>query len=354
MKKTSLLLFLLLILAGCVQSKIIDDIEIEAGAAFDQLRDNKFIGSVLVQDYLPDKSIENKVFTSEGHLRKDLIMNVQKQSPGELVTGGLVITIFGDRLANSGIIDFVDSYQRDTEMGARNYLTVSTGSALEILKGDYGPQGVSKYLQSLIQHNIKYRDLPDTNLHIFLRDYYMKGKDPYLPKLNFLSPKEVEISGISLFKKDREIDVLPKDRMFYFKLLTDKHSLGTVRVDLKKGEASAVKSIKSKHKYTISKNNRSHINIYIKVKGEVKEYTGEKLTKKVINRISNKLEKNIEKECLQLITQFQKQDIDPLGLGHLHLKSIRKYDFSNWEEDYKNLTFTIKADVIISETGLIR
>ena len=354
MKKTSLLIFLLLILAGCVQTRIIDDIEIEQGAAYDQLEDNKFIGSVLVQDYLPDKSIENKVFTSEGRLRKDLIMNVQKQSPGELVSGGLAITIFGDKLANSGIIDFVDSYQRDTSIGRRNYLTTSAGSALEILKGDYGPQGVSKYLRNLIEHNIKYRDLPNTNLHIFLRDYYMKGKDPYLPKLKFLSPEGVEISGISLFKEDREIDVLPKDRMFFFKLLTDKHSLGTVRVDFKKGEASAVKSIKSKHKYTISKNNRSHINVYIKVKGEVKEYTGKKLTQKVVNEITNKLEKDIEKECLQLITQFQKQGIDPLGFGDLHLKSIRNYNFSNWEEDYKSLSFTVKADAIISETGLIR
>jgi len=354
MKKTSILMLLLLILVGCVPKKVIDDINIQAGAAYDQLDENKFIGAILVQDYLPDKSIENKVFTSEGHMRREVLMNVQKKSPREIATGGLVITIFGDRLADSGIVDFIDAYQRDPTIGARNFLATSSGSAIEILKGNYGPQGVSKYLQSLVQHNIKFRDVPDTNLHIFLRDYYMKGKDPYLPEIKAISPEEVEISGISLFKKDKEIDVLHKDKMFYFKLLTDQHTQGTFRVQLKKGEDSAVRSIKSKRKYTISKNDRSHINVHIKIKGEIREYTGEKITNKVVKTIANKLEKDIEKECMKLIHQFREKGIDPLGLGNLHLRKIRNYDFSNWEKDYKNLTFTIKADVIILETGVIR
>lgn len=354
MKKKPLLFLCFIFLFGCVEKRIIDEINIEAGAAFDQLEDEKFIGAILTQEYLPDKSIENKVFTTEGRLRRDLLLNVQKQSSGELGTGGLVITIFGDKLADSGIVNFVDSYQRDPSIGARNYLATSAGSALDILKGDYGPQGVSRYLQSLIKHNIENRDVPETNLHIFLRDYYMKGKDPYLPELKFLSPKEVEISGISLFKGDKEVDVLHKDSMFYFKLLTDQYSRGSFRVFLKEGEASAIRSIRSKFKYKISKNERSHINVHIKVKGEIREYTGKKLTKKVVHQIANKLEKNIEKECLTLMKQFQKQGIDPLGLGHLHMKRIRHYDFSKWEEDYKNLTFTVKADVTILETGVIR
>ena len=344
----------LLILAGCVQQKVIDDINIQAGAAYDQLAEQKFIGAILVQDYLPDKSIENKVFISEGHMRREVLMNVQKKSPREIATGGLVITIFGDQLADSGIVDFIDAYQRDATIGARNYLATSSGSAIKIIKGNYGPQGVSKYLQSLIEHNIKFRDVPDTNLHIFLRDYYMKGKDPYLPELKAISPEEVEVSGISLFKGDKEIDVLHKESMFYFKLLTDQHVQGTFRVKLKKDIDSAVRSIKSKHKYTISKNDRSHVTVHIKVKGEIREYTGEKITNKVVKKVANKLEKDIEKECMKLINRFQEQGVDPLGLGNLHLRRIRNYDFSNWEEDYKNLSFTVKADVTILETGVIR
>ncbi|WP_409974121.1 hypothetical protein [Bacillus sp. Bva_UNVM-123] len=244
MKQLSLLLLSLLILSSCVQKNIIDEINIEAGAAFDQLTKDKFTGAILIQDYRPDKSIENKVFTTEGRLRRDLLLNVQKQASGEVATGGLVITIFGDKLSDSGIADFVDSYQRDASIGSTLYLATSAGSALEILKGDYGPQGVSKYLQNLIKHNIENRDIPETNIHIFLRDYYMQGKDPYLPEIRALSPEEVEISGISLFKGDREVHVLRDENMFYFKLLTDQYSRGSFRVFLKKGEASAVRSIR--------------------------------------------------------------------------------------------------------------
>lgn len=347
----SFIIFLLL--TGCVQKKIIDEVNIIAGEAYDLGEDGKFNGSILIQDYLSDKSIENKVFVTEGLMRRDLLLNVQKQAARNVVTGGIEITIFGDKLSDKGIIDFVDSYERDASIGARNYLATAHESALEILKGNYGPQGVSKYLSSLIQQNIEQRDVPKTNLHIFLRDFYKKGKDPYLPEIKQLSPEDVEISGLSIFKNDKEIYVLPKSKMFFFKLLSDKHSQGTFKVSVDKGEDVAVRSIQSSHKYKLTRRGHSHLDIYIKIKGDIREYTGKKLNQKAVDKIAKKLEKDVTEECTKLVKLFQKKNVDPLGIGNFHLKKIRGYDFSKWDADYQNMTFKIHSKVQIVETGVV-
>lgn len=349
----SFLLILSILLSGCVQRKVIDNINIESAAAFDKLAEGKFIGTILTQEYLPDKSIRNNTYTSEANLRRDLMMNLQKESSKPIVTGGVLVSIFGDKLVDEGIIDFVDTYQRDPSIGARNYLTTANGSALEILKGDYGPEGNSAYINDLIEHNIQYGDMPDTNLHIFLRDYYMKGKDPYLPELKQLAPNKMEISGLSIFRKDTEVDVLPKKDMFYFKLLVDNHTEGSYRVHLEKGKDADVKSITSKHKFKLSKEKPLHVTIDIKIVGVIKEYTGDRLTPKLVNEIEKNLEKVINEKCLELIKRFQKKKSDPVGFGFLHRKYIRGYDFNKWEDDYQNLTVKVNTKVRIAETGVI-
>lgn len=346
-------IFLMLFTTGCVPKSIIDDINIEAASAFDELEDDTFIGTVLIQEYLPDQSTENKTFTATANLRRDLLLNIQRQSSEPLHLGGLMVTIFGDKLADRGIIDFVDNYQRDPSIGARNFLATSSGSALQILKGEYGPRGNSDYLNNLIEHNMRYRDLPKTNLHIFIRDYYTKGKDPYLPELRQINNKEVEISGLSLFKKDREVHVLPTEKMFFFKLLADRHSNGSFKVDLGIDKEAEIKSIASKRKIKLSKKYPSEVVIHIKIKGVIPEYTGDKITPQIVKEVEKALKKEVNNKCLSLVKQFQEQGIDPIGFGFYHRKQIRGYDFKMWEEDYKRLTFKIKTDVKIVETGVV-
>jgi len=355
--KNIFLVFLsLFLLAGCVQERIIDEINIEVGSAFDAIDEENFIGAFLIQDYLPDKSIKNRVYQSTASLRRDLMMKIQKQSSQEIYNGGLLITIFGNKLADTGIIDFVDTYQREPSVGARNYLATSSGSAIDILRGEYGSQGTSAYIFNLIEHNIQRRDVPRTNLHIFLRDFYKKGKDAYLPELTKKGENELQISGISIFKEDREAYVIPMNKMFFFKLMVDKHSQGSFRVHLGKGRDADVESISSKYKLKLagkSKDRANHVNVHIKIRGMIKEFTGKRLDQKEVNKIEKKLQKIVERECLKLLKTFQEKGVDPVGFGYLHRSKIRGFNVDNWEKDYPNLTFDVKCNVTIVETGVI-
>ncbi|MFE8696636.1 Ger(x)C family spore germination protein [Cytobacillus sp. FJAT-53684] len=351
----TLSLIALFLLSGCVPKSIIDDVYIQSAAAIDEYEENKLIATVLVQNYLPDQAVENIRFTSTGILRRSLLTDIQKQSPEPIVVGGLMVTIFGDKLADKGISEYIDALQRDPSIGTRNYLVTSSGSALEILEGEYGVRGNATFLRDLIEQNIEERDVPDTNLHIFLRDYYAEGRDPYLPEIKRLSKDRVEISGISIFNEDKEIDILPKKKMFFFKLLTDKYSNGFFLVKLDNGTHAYVRSIRSKHKIKYIKKDPLQVDIHIDIKGVVQEYTGKKVTEKTIKDIKEELEKKVEKECLELVKQFQEQGVDPVGFGSIYKQTYRgNAHLKNWKDQhYKNLSFKINVNVKIDETGVI-
>ncbi|USK42268.1 Ger(x)C family spore germination protein [Cytobacillus oceanisediminis] len=349
--KQSIIICLSLLLSGCLDKEIIDDINIEVGVGYDLTEEekDKYRGIILFQEFQPDGSVINRTFSGNGKLRQDILLDVSKQSSEPVVTGGLVLAILGTEISRKGIYDIIDSFQRDPSIGARVLFATAEGTAEDLVKGEYGTRGNSTYINNLIQHNIDHRDIPKTNLHIFVRDYFQKGKDPFLPRLKKIGNDKVEIDGISLFQKDKEVDILPVKDMFFFKLLVDKYSEGNFDVKLNKGENAAVKSIRSKHKISLSDN---HATISIKIEGIIREYTGDALAP-VVADIEKNLEKKIKKECLRLLKRFQDLGIDPVGLGQKKKTMNRNFDFKKWEDEYKTLGIDVKCNVVIEETGVI-
>lgn len=353
MIKTAItLLIVITILTGCVRKEILDDVNLESGSAYDYVG-GKIRGTALIPIYLPNKEVENKTFSAISDLSRDFLRDVQRQSSDPLVTGSLKVVLFGDRLAKeNGILDLIDSFQRDPSIGAGLYLATVKGEAKNILEGQYGKRGNAIYLSNLIRHNMKNKDIPKTNLHRFLFDFNQVGKTPYLPQLRKIDKDQIEISGISFFRYGHVVDTIPASKMFYFKLLVDKYSQGTLKVSHKK-ERAAIESIRSKYKMRLTSKNPYTVTVKLKVNAILNEYSGKRITPKEIKEIEKLLQKNIEKECTQLTKRFQSKNIDPVGYGHFVKSNIRKFNFKKWETDYHHLKVNIQANVMITESGVI-
>lgn len=351
LKKYLLFLFIPVLLVGCVEKEIIDDVNIEMGLGFDLKGEKQIEGTILIPVFNPDKKIGNFTFNDTASSTRDLLQEIQRKSAQPIVTGSLAISVFGEDMAKHGIIELIDSFERDPAIGARVYLVVGEGSAKEILSGNYGNRGNAVHLTDLLTHNTETLNLPRTNLHDFLSDFYQKGIDPYLPILK-KNNDVIDITGIALFKDEKMVDKIPADKMFYFKLLTDKISEGAFKGAIGKDEI-AIKDIHSKHKFKLTKRNPHSITIEIKVKGVIREYTGKMITPAIITKIEKDLEESVNKECSTLIASFQEQGIDPLGFGEFLRSKTRGFDFKKWEDDYKNMTVHIKADAKITELGII-
>ncbi|MCM3324882.1 Ger(x)C family spore germination protein [Cytobacillus kochii] len=353
MKKWICVICCLFILTGCVQKRIIDELNIAVATGFDPDTSDEHLlkTTFLMEIFNKEMSVENKTVTTTGDLRKETLYKANRQAPSPIVVGGLRLTLYNIAIAERGLSAYVDAYQRDASIGKRIYFATTDSNTEDIFKGEYGPQGNGSFISDLIEHNIDYGDLPKTNLTLFMRDFYQEGKDIFLPHIKKINEQEIELAGISLFKDHAAYKILPSDKLFYFKLLVDRYSRGDFSIELPDGEKVAIQSIHSNHKYKLDKKDPTNITIKIKVQGNIKEYSGNNIDDKKIKEITNFINKKIKNECLALIKSFQEDNADPIGLGKVYSTKIRNFDYKEWKEGYPDLNIKVDPKVIILDTG---
>lgn len=85
------------------------------------------------------------------------------------------------------------------------------------------------------------------------------------------------------------------------------------------------------------------------------EYTGPKpiALPKHIKEITKKLEKQVEKDQMELISIFQKNNVDPIGFGSKLEAHYRNFDSKKWKEQYPHAKVKIKVKLDIIHTGIV-
>ncbi|UAL48817.1 Ger(x)C family spore germination protein [Sutcliffiella horikoshii] len=343
-----------LFLTGCLEKEIVDDINIESVEGFDLIGENEVMGTFVVPVYQADKKIVNETFTAISQLNKDILRSAQKESSVPIVNGSLELVLFNKAMAEKGILQLVDGLQRDASIGTGLYLAIVDGETKELLEQNLGTRGTGDHLFNLLKHNIERRDVPKTNLHIFLSDYFQKGKDPNLPILK-KTEDSAEIVGVAVMKKDKYEMTIPNEKLFYFKTLVDKHSDGTVSLEVDgKEEFVSIRSIKTDRKFKVKwEDDTPSIKITVRLDGAVREYTGNKVTPKELKEFQKLLEDKIIKESQSMIQEFQEKGVDPIGLGYEAKSRKRGFDYKKWkDETYPTLRVQVEADVRLISTGI--
>ncbi|WP_223700542.1 Ger(x)C family spore germination protein [Sutcliffiella deserti] len=342
-----------LLLTGCLEKEIVDDINIESAEGFDLVEGEKVRGTFLIPIYQADKSITNKTFSSVANMNKDLLANLQKESSAPIVNGSLQVVIFNKKLAEKGMMELIDALERDSSIGTSLYLAVLEGEVKSVLEKEYGTEGTGHYIMNLIKHNVHRRDLPASNLHIFLSDHYQEGKDPNLPYLKEEND-DIAIQGAVVIKDNKLVAVVPNDMLFYFKLLVDKHSGGTLSIMIPdENEHVSLKSIKTDSQVKVEwKNGEPHFHIELKMNGTIREYSGTKVNGKQIEIFQKAFEEELKKQSLALIKLFQEKNVDPIGLGFEAKSRKRGFDLKKWEKTYPNVEVNVTTEVTILGTGI--
>lgn len=365
--------------AGCVQQKPLEKLGLITTIGYDLEEKNVLKGTAVVQKFDPMTNAATKVITSYGNTSKGLRQKENLQSNQKLVSGQLRSVVYSRELAKKGIIQLVDTLNRDAGIGNMVYLTVADQTASEIMQIENENKGnlnLGTYMYNLIKQNVEGEQIVSPTLHEFNHNYYDIGKDPVLPILK-AKGKDVIITGVGLFKGDRLVDELKQGDLFYLKILVDKYKAGTKEMAFKtehlkklilKNENYTQKPIFNKIYITIEnlrsntkiklvdkKNLRFKVNV--EVDSRVYEMTqalelGKPASIKLLQKLFNQ---SMKKKIEELLVRFQKLGIDPVGFGdeyeaHLRGKTITQKD---WDRKYKYATFDVHVENTIKRTGVI-
>ncbi|MFC7370926.1 Ger(x)C family spore germination protein [Fictibacillus iocasae] len=340
-------------------SEIIDELQLIHAIGYDSEEDGKIRGTATFPLFNPDGTVKIEKFTSTSYTSRYFMSKINTQSPKPLTTGQLRIVLFENTFAQKGVLEIVNTLYRDPNVGNTIHLAVVEGKTSELLRENFVAHPMpSIYMTELIDQNIETENLPKTNLHVFLYNYYGKGMDPYLPLLKKGNGK-VKLMGLALFKEDKYIAKLNHSESFVFKMLVGGSKSGRYEVKVTNGKQDGygvIRNIHSKTKYHVTtENGKPKFNIQASILGEIHEYPHwlNLEQKSNINLIERAFKKDIEKQAKDMIAKFQKLRIDPLGLGDQVRRRERGWAFEEYKKQYQNMEIKVSAKIEIVQTGII-
>lgn len=365
-----------ILLGGCLQQKPLEELGLVTAMGYDK-EDELLRGTIVYYEFDPLHTNNSKMVSTIANTSKGVRQKENLSSSRKLVSGQLRIAIYGEELAKEGIISYIDTLSRDSEVGTMVYLSVAKNSAYDLINNSQQSEeitNVGTYLYDLISQNVEAESLVSPTLHEFMQCYYSEGRDPVLPLLDF-SDDTLRIKGLALFKNDKMKGLIDTEKSFYLKLLLDPYRGGAIEVSLPKNEMG--KHIKKREQVQNETENLfvslDHLESSVDIKLDDADSNHYRIKVDVVTRMQEisedydlgnpkaliVLEKAIGKvmkgKTEQIIAEFQKLGVDPIGFGNYYRSKVgyEKFSREKWEGIYPEATFTIEVKTQILRTGVM-
>lgn len=358
MKSRFWIFILLIFVVGCSDQKILERLGFTRLAAYDS---NEGEG-IRVTINIPKADQKGRlVLTAVTQTSKEARLVFARQNNREIVSGQLRMVLFGSDLAHKGIWQHMDTLIRDPSISTKTTVVVVEGNASDLISTEYKPYPTtSDYLTKLIEMDSEKGVIPNANLYSFARDYMNDGVDP-VASLVRKGERSVTVIGTALFRDDHYVGRVEPPKSVVLTML-QRNLRGAdlfLRIDNKEevmlGNVASHKSIEVKGKSP----DRMKAIIKLNVQGSVQEYTGNLDLTKASNQLelekmmSDALKDNIE----DMVKTFQKEKVDPIGLGKLMRNNMESY--AEWEridqrKAVSDIEVEIKAKVHIKDFGRLQ
>ncbi|KFN04485.1 Ger(x)C family spore germination protein [Bacillus clarus] len=345
-----------LLQSGCTQTYIVDTQRIIHVGGFDITKNKKFRGTILYPDYTKGVQSKPQTQSTTADTLETISSRLNAKSPHNVVVGQMRVILFGKSFGEYGIGDIISNLQRDPNVGRDVQLAIVDGSTEELLKS-VRTNG-SLYLADLLEQNIKNETIPQTALNIFLYNYYSSVCDTFLPYIQVDEEKSVSIKGLAFLKKDKVVMYTDKKGSFLFKLLINPTKNGRYEVPIQKGKHKgliATQNLSGKSIYKVTQTgNIPKVRIHLKLNGLIKNAPDWlNLTKKEnITYVKKHVEKTLEDHLNQLIKQFQRKEIDPIGISDEIRSHSRKWNIKQIQKMYPEADVHVDVQFNIVQSGI--
>ncbi|WP_085523614.1 Ger(x)C family spore germination protein [Tuberibacillus sp. Marseille-P3662] len=348
-----------LMLSGCVQQRILDQVQSVHSVAFDYVDDDSVKGTLTMPKFNPDKTVDISVFQKVSPSNESFRLSANSASPKAITSGQARVALFGQELAENGVVHTINTLYRDPSVGTRLYLAVTEGKAGKFLEKSYPlADSPSLYISDLIKQNINGDNLPRTDLHYFVNQYYDPFQDPFLPLLK-LSEDKVNVVGLAIFDGYKYVGKINMHQAYVFKSMLHDSDSGKYPIkfgDYSRPNTAVVETLESKRKRKVKMTSGTPVfDITIKIRGKINENIKDINLKdpKTIKKVEKEMEDSVKKNGLNMLKVLQEKHVDPLGFGSDLKHQVRGIDSSEWRDElYSRAQFNIHVKVNIVQTGI--
>ncbi|WP_223701929.1 Ger(x)C family spore germination protein [Sutcliffiella deserti] len=375
-RKIVYLLSTIILLTGCLQQKPLEELGLITAVGYDKEED-LIRGSIVYYEFDPLHPNNTKMVSSFANTSKGVRQKENLTSSRKLVSGQLRVAVYGQKLAEEGIISYIDTLSRDSEVGTMSYLAITNNTAYELFTQSQESEDISNagtFMYDLIRQNVESESLISPTLHEFMQCFYSEGMDPVLPYIQFMDDT-IAVKGTALLKDDRMIATIDTKKSFYLKLLMNPFQAGGIELSLPtvaiekyildkekksdevetvyvsldhlESEAEIALNIEEVPTYTIS------VDILTRMQEITEDYDlgNPEALKAVEKAIAKEMKKSIE----GLIKECQELGVDPVGFGNRYRAKVGYRNFSKeeWREIYSKAKFNVSVKTVVLRTGVM-
>jgi len=365
-----IMLFLLVILIGCAEQKLLERVGLVTLLGYDLGSENLLSTTAVIRQVNPEFQSNIEIINAENETSKGTRTKINRKVSKKVVPGQLRVTLFGQELAEKGIGQNVDALSRDSVISGSLFMAVVEGQAEELLTYKYeNIEDIGQHIFKMLEQNIESEQIISTTLHEVAHDYHSIGEDIAMPIIK-REEELILISGVALLNQGKMVGKLPPDDSFYLKLVRDRFEAGTFEASLKSEDIDSslmkdppkelsvvLDTIKSKKNLKLVKQSTPEFDLHISMKARLLELNEEidLGDPKNIAKLEKGISKFISKEISRIIAECQEMGSDVFGFGEKYRSSVRNSELTNekWHELYKEAKVNVNIDFTILRTGTL-
>lgn len=362
----AVLLLVSIVLTGCLRTKILERIGLIVAVGYEKgEKENEINGYTVVEQVEPKSKTNVQIIASKAFTSKGLRDEANRKSAKLLKSGQLRVALYGQSLAEKGIISIMDTLYRDVSISNMVYLAVVKGDVKDLLEHKYPHiNDIGSFLYDMFEQNIHSEEIMPCTLHDFLNSYFMLA-DPLLPIIQ-REDNQIVIKGLAAFKNDKMVTTFTSEEASVIHMVKSGFKSGLMEITIDDVSGLPLKSkTKQLHlvvddattfrKIKLVSKEEPRFSIKIKMKQKLQEISLpiEMDDMEVIKELEKKINERLEYRLQKLIKECQQLGIDPFGFGEIYRAGSRGETIliEDWRELFPKAKFDIEIDCHITRAG---
>ncbi|WHX48253.1 Ger(x)C family spore germination C-terminal domain-containing protein [Paenibacillus woosongensis] len=268
--------------------------------------------------------------------------------------------LFGEGYARNNISEMTDWMVRRRDIQLVAYNGVARPTAKEVLGVRLKSERVPAYylILSLGKEGTESPFIVSTFSYNLRRHLTEQGLDPVLPLVEKEGEDTLLINKAVLLDNQRIRAELTPDEARLLNLLTQRGLRTSFNVEMD-GNIYSYNMETNRSKFKLAKSNKGNMVVQYTVGGRasLEDNTGGiEMTGPILRAVSKAASEQWEKEIKQFLVKIHGTGLDPFGWGlrYSAMNWNNATELEEWRRIYPNLEFSVKADVQVRYSGMIR